>query len=71
VRLTLLTLNSGVVMGVTLIALAISGALGAHFGGAPMWKGALRVTVGGAMALAITFGAGLLAELTGLDEINF
>lgn len=61
----------GVVVGVTLIALAMSGALGAHFGGAPLWKGALRVTLGGAAAMALTAGAGLLTEYTGLDDLSF
>lgn len=61
----------GVVSGVTLLMLALSGALGSYFGGAAMWRGALRVTVGGALAIGITFGAGVITEYTGLDELNF
>lgn len=44
----------------TLVLLAILGAVGARAGGAAMWRGALRVTFWGAIALAATAGLGNL-----------
>ncbi|MHC5653248.1 VIT1/CCC1 transporter family protein [Stappia sp.] len=44
----------------TLVFLALLGALGARAGGAPPLKGAVRVTIWGAAALAITAAAGAL-----------
>lgn len=38
----------------SLASLAALGALGAHLGGAPLLRGAARVTVGGALAMAVT-----------------
>ena len=50
-----------------LIALAITGTLGAKWGGSPHYgKAALRVVVGGALALAVTFGVGSLLGATGV-----
>lgn len=44
-----------------LLALAITGTLGAKWGGSPKYgRAALRVVVGGALALAVTYGIGLL-----------
>lgn len=44
-----------------LIALAITGTLGAKWGGSPKYgRAALRVVFGGALALATTYGIGLL-----------
>jgi VIT1/CCC1 family predicted Fe2+/Mn2+ transporter len=43
-----------------LIALAALGALGARLGGAPLGTGALRITLLGALAMAITAGIGAL-----------
>jgi VIT1/CCC1 family predicted Fe2+/Mn2+ transporter len=48
------------IAGVSLIALAILGAVGARLGGAPIWRAAVRVTVGGALAMALTFAVGRL-----------
>jgi VIT1/CCC1 family predicted Fe2+/Mn2+ transporter len=42
------------VIVVVLIFLAVLGALGAWTGGAEIWKGTLRVTIWGALALAVT-----------------
>ena len=43
-----------------LVSLAITGALGAKWGGSPKYgRAALRVTVGGALALTVTYGIGL------------
>ena len=44
----------------TLVGLVMLGALAARLGGAGIAKGALRVGVGGAIALALTFGVGSL-----------
>ncbi len=44
----------------TLVLLAVLGAIGARAGGAPMLRGALRVTFWGALALAVTAGVGSL-----------
>ncbi len=44
----------------TLLALGITGALGARLGGSPALRPTMRVLVGGALALAITFGIGAL-----------
>ncbi len=52
--------NAPVVTCVTLVVLAVLGALGAYTGGAPLWKGALRVLVWGALAMAVTAGVGAL-----------
>jgi VIT1/CCC1 family predicted Fe2+/Mn2+ transporter len=45
---------------VTLVSLAALGALGGYLGGAPMGRAALRVTCGGALAMAVTAGVGHL-----------
>jgi VIT1/CCC1 family predicted Fe2+/Mn2+ transporter len=43
-----------------LIALALTGALGAKLGGSPALRPTVRVVVGGALALAATFIIGSL-----------
>jgi VIT1/CCC1 family predicted Fe2+/Mn2+ transporter len=48
------------IAGVTLISLAALGALGGRLGGAGVGRAALRVTVGGAVAMAVTAGIGRL-----------
>jgi vacuolar iron transporter family protein len=48
----------------TLVFLAILGALAAHAGGANKIKGAARVTVWGALAMAVTAGVGALVGTT-------
>ena len=45
---------------VSLLVLAVLGALGAQAGGAPLWKGALRVTFWGVLAMVVTAGVGFL-----------
>jgi vacuolar iron transporter family protein len=45
---------------IVLLALAITGAAGARLGGSPAGRASLRVVVGGALALATTFGIGSL-----------
>ena len=48
----------------SLVALAASGAFGAYLGDAPMARAAARVTVGGGIAMALTFGIGHLLGVT-------
>jgi VIT1/CCC1 family predicted Fe2+/Mn2+ transporter len=48
------------VSGTSLLCLALLGALAARAGGAPLGLGALRVAFWGALAMAITAGAGVL-----------
>jgi VIT1/CCC1 family predicted Fe2+/Mn2+ transporter len=45
---------------VSLVALAVLGAIGAKAGGAPMRQAAIRVTFWGALAMAVTAGIGTL-----------
>jgi len=49
-----------VIAGVSLVSLAVLGALGGHLGGAPLLRAALRVTLGGALAMAVTAAIGRL-----------
>jgi len=49
---------------VTIASLAGLGALGGWLGGAPMLPASLRVTIGGALAMAVTAGIGHLLGLT-------
>ena len=51
---------------VTLVSLAVLGMLGGRLGGAPMLRAGLRVTLGGALALAVTTGIGRLLGVAGL-----
>ena len=52
------TLRAPVIAGCSLAALATLGAFGGHIGGAPILRASLRVTLGGALAMAITYGIG-------------
>lgn len=61
----------GAITGVSLILLAISGAVGAFFGGANMLLGAFRVTYGGALAMAITIGVGFLSETLNISDMSY
>jgi VIT1/CCC1 family predicted Fe2+/Mn2+ transporter len=45
---------------ISLVSLAALGALGGHLGGAPLGRAALRVTVGGGLAMAVTAVVGRL-----------
>ena len=49
-----------VVVATSIFFLAILGAFGAHTGGAPVTKAAVRVTFWGALAMALTAGVGAL-----------
>lgn len=45
---------------ITLITLALLGATGARIGGAPMWRGSMRVVLGGIFAMGVTMLIGRL-----------
>jgi len=49
-----------VVVATSILFLALLGGFGAHAGGAPLMKAALRVTFWGALAMALTAGVGAL-----------
>lgn len=51
---------------VVLLALAVTGALGAHLGGRPVLRPTIRVVIGGAVALGATFLIGTLLGTTGI-----
>ena len=46
------------IAAVSLVSLAVLGAFGGHLGGAPLGRAALRVTLGGALAMAVTAAIG-------------
>jgi len=47
-----------------LVLLAVLGAVAARVGGAVMWRGALRVTFWGALAMGVSAGVGRLFGAT-------
>lgn len=47
----------------SLVSLAVLGAVGGHLGGASIWRGALRVAIGGSFAMGIT---ALIGKLLGV-----
>lgn len=49
-----------------LLALALTGGLGAHIGGSGRWRAALRVVIGGALALVTTYAAGAILGASGV-----
>ena len=51
---------------VVLLALALTGGLGARLGGSPMLRPTIRVVVGGAIALTVTFALGAALGSTGI-----
>jgi VIT1/CCC1 family predicted Fe2+/Mn2+ transporter len=51
---------------VTLVSLAALGALGGRIGGAPILRAALRVTIGGALAMTVTGGIGRVLGVAGI-----
>ena len=57
--------RSAIIAAVTLVALCALGVIGAALGNAPRLRGALRVGIGGALALAVTYGIGTLFGSTG------
>jgi len=53
-----------VIAAVSLVSLAVLGAIGGHLGGAPRVRAAWRVTVGGALAMAVTAAIGRLVGIS-------
>jgi VIT1/CCC1 family predicted Fe2+/Mn2+ transporter len=49
-----------------LVALAITGAVGARIGGSPVLRATIRVVIGGALALAATYLIGHLLGASGI-----
>ncbi len=49
-----------------LVALALTGALSAHIGGSSRLRATVRVVIGGALALAATYGVGALLGASGI-----
>ena len=58
------TLRMQTISAVTLVSLASLGALGGYLGGAPKLRAAMRVTLGGALAMAVTAAIGYLLNVT-------
>ena len=54
----------GVIAGATLVALATLGAIGARLGGAPLLAASIRITVLGALAMAVTAAIGAAVGTT-------
>ncbi|RMI33703.1 VIT1/CCC1 transporter family protein [Nocardia stercoris] len=54
------TMRVPITVAAVLAALAGTGAVGAVLGSAPVWRATIRVLVGGAAAMAITYGIGHL-----------
>jgi VIT1/CCC1 family predicted Fe2+/Mn2+ transporter len=52
------------IAALSLVSLAALGALGGHLGGAPMAGASLRVTLGGALAMAVTAVIGRLLGIS-------
>lgn len=55
-----------VTFAAVLIALAITGAISAHIGGSSRPRAMIRVVTGGALALAATYGVGVLLGASGV-----
>jgi VIT1/CCC1 family predicted Fe2+/Mn2+ transporter len=60
------TIRIPVTVVVVLIALAATGAAGAALGGAPVGRATIRVMIGGALALLVTFAIGSLLGVSGI-----
>jgi VIT1/CCC1 family predicted Fe2+/Mn2+ transporter len=55
-----------VTFAAVLVALGLTGAVGARIGGSSISRAVVRVVIGGAIALAVTYGIGLLLGTSGL-----
>lgn len=64
ILLSPLELRIPVTVLAVLVALALTGGMGARLGGAPVGRAVLRVTTGGLLALAATYGVGALLGVT-------
>lgn len=58
------TVRIPAIAGLSLVSLAALGAFGGHLGGAPLGRAALRVTAGGALAMAATAAIGRLLSVS-------
>jgi VIT1/CCC1 family predicted Fe2+/Mn2+ transporter len=59
-------LRIAMIAAFSLVSLAALGALGGHLGGAPLGRAALRVTIGGTLAMTVTAVIGhILGVYTG------
>ena len=54
-----------VTFAAVLAALVLTGTIGARIGGSSKHRGTIRIVLGGALALAVTFGIGALLGTTG------
>ncbi|WP_222426798.1 VIT1/CCC1 transporter family protein [Amycolatopsis rhizosphaerae] len=61
-----LTAKLWAIFGVTLLGLAVAGVLGARIAGTTVLRPALRVLIGGGLAMLITAGVGQLAHVSGV-----
>lgn len=52
------------IAGLSLLSLGVLGAIGARLGGAPMARAALRVCVGGSLAMGVTAGIGKILGIS-------
>ena len=59
-------IRAPLIAAAAIVALAILGAIGAQLGGASLWKGAIRVAIGGGLAMATTTLIGKLLGVAGL-----
>lgn len=55
-----------ITFGAVLLALALTGALGAHLGGSSKARASMRVVIGGAVALVVTYGIGRALGASGV-----
>ncbi|MBF6456153.1 VIT1/CCC1 transporter family protein [Nocardia cyriacigeorgica] len=55
-----------VTFAAVLVALALTGSISARLGGSHRGRAVLRVVLGGALAMAITYGVGQLADVSGI-----
>lgn len=55
-----------VTFAAVLVALAVTGSISARLGGSERGRAVLRVVVGGALAMAVTYGIGQLAGVAGI-----
>jgi VIT1/CCC1 family predicted Fe2+/Mn2+ transporter len=53
-------LRMALLVSLTVVMLSVFGGVGSYLGGAPIWKGSLRVAFGGSLAMAGTYLAGYI-----------
>ncbi|MEV0107579.1 VIT1/CCC1 transporter family protein [Nocardia sp. NPDC050799] len=57
---------AGISAGAISMALALTGSISAGLGGSSRPRAMARVVIGGALAMAVTYGIGKLADVTGI-----